>query len=289
MGRRETLKGPAIPDLTQSTVFVTQDAFFALGMGCPSPDIAVKYPVSRHLLPDPPSRTPEAYEATGDRLLEGVLPADLVDELCAVQLEGEDNWEDILLQGHNQGGGRRQTAPGTVNKWLHPELKWRLLHILADLFPVLDDLEDREPRLVERKEALPWMGYQWPHRDFMLTLRGVADTRVVFISLQDDPPKKSLQIAPGMSHGYHTSNTWHVVQQKRGSVLLMDGTLIHCGAGGPGWTIFLSSGGQFAPISDPWDSQSHSVHIHFRTQLGSTVETHIVVHLVNWAQKSRQP
>ena len=156
-----------------------------------------------------------------------------------MHLEGDENWEDILLQGHNQGGGRRQTAPGTVNKWLPSEIKWRLLRILADLFPVLDDLEDREPRLVERMDAPPWRGYQWPHRDFMLALRGAADTRVVFISLQDDPPEKSLQIAPGTSHGYHTSNTWHVVQQKRGSVLLMDGTLIHRGAGGPGRTIFF--------------------------------------------------
>ena len=77
-----------------------------------------------------------------------------------------------------------------------------------------------------------------PRSDFILTLRGAADTRVVYISLQDDTPEKSLQIAPGTSHGYHTSNTWHVVQQKRGRVLLMDGTFIHRGAGGPGRTIF---------------------------------------------------
>ena len=47
VGGRETLKGPAIADLTQPTISVTQDAFFALGMGCPSPDIAMKYRVSR--------------------------------------------------------------------------------------------------------------------------------------------------------------------------------------------------------------------------------------------------
>ena len=35
VGRREALKGPAIPDLTQPTISVTQDDFFALGMGCP--------------------------------------------------------------------------------------------------------------------------------------------------------------------------------------------------------------------------------------------------------------
>ena len=114
-----------------------------------------------------------------------------------------------------------------MNKWLPAEFKWRLLPILADLFPVLH---------------APWMGYynQWPHRNFMLPLRGAADTRVIFISLQDDPPEKSLQIAlvQGMSHGYHTSNTWHVVQQKRGNVLL-DGTLIHRGAGVPGRTVFF--------------------------------------------------
>ena len=110
MGLREALKGPAIPDLTQPAIFVTRDAFFALGMGCPSLDIAVKYLLSRHPLPDPPSRTPEACEATGCRLLEDVLPADLVDELCALQWEGEENREHIHLQGHNQGGGCRQTA-----------------------------------------------------------------------------------------------------------------------------------------------------------------------------------
>ena len=92
---------------------------------------------------------------------------------------------------------------------------------------------------MEQMEGPPCRSYQWPHRDFMLTLRGAADTRVVFISLQDDPPEKSVQIAPGTSHGYPTSNTWHVVQQKRGSVLLMDGTLIHCGGGGPGRTLFF--------------------------------------------------
>ena len=126
-------------------------------MGCLSPDIAVKYPLSRHPLPDPPSRTPEEYEVPGYCLVEDILPPELVDQLCALQLEGEENWEDILLQGHNQGGGRRQTAPGTVNKWLPSELKWRLLRVLEDLFPVLDDFEDREPQLVERKEPPPLM------------------------------------------------------------------------------------------------------------------------------------
>ena len=79
VGRRETLKGPATFDLTQPTFFVLQDTFFALGMGCLSPDIAVKYPVSGHPMPDPPSRTPEEYEATCYRLVEDILPADLVD------------------------------------------------------------------------------------------------------------------------------------------------------------------------------------------------------------------
>ena len=41
--------------------------------------------------------------------------------------------------------------------------------------------------MVERMDNPPWRGYQWPHRDFMLTLRGAADTRVVFVSWQDDP------------------------------------------------------------------------------------------------------
>ena len=97
MGRREALKGPAISHLTQPTIFVKRDTFFALGIGYPSPDIAVKYPVSRHALRDPPFRSCKKYEGTSYRLLEDVLPADLVDESCALDLEGEENWEDILL------------------------------------------------------------------------------------------------------------------------------------------------------------------------------------------------
>ena len=80
LGRREALKGPAIPDLTQPTISVTRDDFFARGMSCPSPDIAVKYPVSRHLLPDPPSRTPDKYDATGYHLVGDILLGDLVDQ-----------------------------------------------------------------------------------------------------------------------------------------------------------------------------------------------------------------
>ena len=68
----------------------------------------------------------------------------------------------------------------------------------------------------------------------------VAPATVVFVSLQDDPLEKSLQIAPDTSHGYHASNTWHLVQQMQGSVLLIDGTLIHRGAGRPGWAIFFA-------------------------------------------------
>ena len=59
VGGRETLKGLAILDSTQPTIFVTQDTLFALGMSCPLPHIAVKYPMSRHPLLDPPSRTPK--------------------------------------------------------------------------------------------------------------------------------------------------------------------------------------------------------------------------------------
>ena len=98
-------------------------------------------------------------------------------------------------------------------------------------FPVLDDLEDREPRLVERMEAPPWRGYQWPHRDFMPTLRGAADMWVVFISLQDDPPEKSLH-EPWLPH------VQHVARGPAKAWQLMDGTLIHRGAGRPGRTIF---------------------------------------------------
>ena len=49
-----------LPVLGATTSYTTAATY---GMGCLSPDIAVKYPVSCHLLPDPPSRTPEAYES----------------------------------------------------------------------------------------------------------------------------------------------------------------------------------------------------------------------------------
>ena len=78
VGRREALKRPAIPDLTQPTICVSQDDFFCAWHGL-SPDMAMKYPVSRHPLLDPPSSTPEEYEATGYRLVEDFLPADPVD------------------------------------------------------------------------------------------------------------------------------------------------------------------------------------------------------------------
>ena len=85
----------------------------------------------------------------------------------------------------------------------------------------------------------PWWCYQWPHRDISCLRCGVPRTRGWFSYPCRMIPQKSLQIALGTSHSYHTSNTWHVVQQKRGSVLLMAGTLIHRGAGGPGRTIFF--------------------------------------------------
>ena len=193
MGRRVALRGPAIHDLTQSTVFVQHDTFFALGVGLPSQDIAVKYPVSptQHPLPDAPSRSPKEYEATGYRLFKDLLLTDVVDALCALDLKGGELGGNSP-SGPQPRGGRRQMAPGTLDKWHPLALRWRLLHILADLFhlfPVLRDLEDKEPRLVEWTQPAPWRGFQWPHYEFMLTLRGAADTKVVFVSLQDDAQK----------------------------------------------------------------------------------------------------
>ena len=45
-----------------------------------------------------------------------------------------------------------------MNKWLPSEMKCRLLRIMADLFLVLDDVEDWEPRLLERMDAPPLAG-----------------------------------------------------------------------------------------------------------------------------------
>ena len=45
VGRREALKRPAIPDVTQSTDFVTQETFFALGMGCTSHPTLPRYDI----------------------------------------------------------------------------------------------------------------------------------------------------------------------------------------------------------------------------------------------------
>ena len=82
-----------------------------------------------------------------------------------------------------------------MDKWFPSNIKWRLLRILGDLFPVLDDLVDREPRLVERMDAPLWRGYQWPHRDFMLTLRGAPDTRKIPANCTGDEPW-----LPGVQH-----------------------------------------------------------------------------------------
>ena len=141
------------------------------------------------------SRTPEEYEATGYRLVEDILPGDLVDQLCAVHLEGEENWEDVLLQGHNQGGGRRHTAPGTVNKWLPSEIKWRLLRILADLFAVLDDLVHRIGAPVGGTDGRPPLGEATNGRTVISCLRcKVPRTRWCFLHpcrmiLQKNPCK----------------------------------------------------------------------------------------------------
>ena len=177
VGRRETLKGPSIPDLTQPTIFVMQHEFFALGMGCQSPDMVVKYPLSRHPLPDLPSRIPEEYEATGYRLVADVVPGDLVDRVLCRAFGGR-----CELGRHSPSGPQPRwwapvDRPGIVNKRLPSEIKWRLLRILADLFPVLDDPEDREPRLVERMDAPP-PGLATNGRNAISCLRcGVPRTR----------------------------------------------------------------------------------------------------------------
>ena len=54
-------------------------------------------------------------------------------ELCAVDLDAEENCEDILLQRKNQGGGRQRKVLKTEVNWLPLVLKWHLLHILVDL------------------------------------------------------------------------------------------------------------------------------------------------------------
>ena len=59
--------------------------------------------------------------------------------------------------GHSPSGPQPRwwvpaNRPRNDEQGLPPEHKWRLLHILTDLFLVPDDLEDREPWLVERKD-----------------------------------------------------------------------------------------------------------------------------------------
>ena len=71
-----------------------------------------------------------------------------------------------------------------------------------------------------------------------------TERRVVLIFVQDDPHEQSPHIAPGPSQGYNTPKTWLMAEQKRGSVLLTDGTSIHRGAGGPGSTMFSPFGPQ---------------------------------------------
>ena len=66
---------------------------------------------------------------------------------------------------------------------------------------------------------------------------------VVFIPLTTSPPSKSLQVCPGTQGGYHAANRWDIVIQPIRSVMLLRGTVIHRGAGGPGRALFI----QFAP------------------------------------------
>ena len=64
-GNFRALRGPRILDLTRATLFASKDSFCAIGMWCPSPNIAMGYLVSRHFLPDPPSKTADDYDAIG--------------------------------------------------------------------------------------------------------------------------------------------------------------------------------------------------------------------------------
>ena len=66
---------------------------------------------------------------------------------------------------------------------------------------------------------------------------------VVFIPVTTSPPSKSLQVCPGRQGGYHAAHRWEIVIQPIRSVTLLRGTVIHCGAGGPGQALFIP----FAP------------------------------------------
>ena len=100
------------------------------------------------------------------------------------------------------------------------------------------------PKIIERWEAEPWKGFQIPHRDFALSVKQPVQCIVVFIPLTASPPSKSLQVCPGTQGGYHAAHRWDIAIQPLRSVRLLRGTVIHRGAGGPGWALFTP----FAPV-----------------------------------------
>ena len=234
------------PDITHPTLYSTNAPFTMLRMGCPHPSFHNSYPVATHDIPNPPIVTEEGFAVAGYRQYHRIIPEDLwarLAELATVELN-PSMLEEVDLQAPGEGGGRYQTTVSSVPHWLPDDLWQAVLALLGFSQPPLEGLEALCPKIIERWEAEPWKGFQIPHRDFALSVKQSLQCMVVFIPLTPPPPSKSLQVCPGTQGGYHAANRWDIVIQPLRSVMLLRGTVIHRGAGGPGRSLFIP----FAPV-----------------------------------------
>ena len=189
----------------------------------------------------PPITINEGFRAVGYRQAFSAVPARLYAQLEAVPTPPPANLKDrIDLQAAGEPCVRTQTQASAVRTWLPQALEEPLLEAAVAAFPELAGLERLAWKLVERGPSRPWEGYQVPHRDLGLLLRWSVDARTLMVPLDYADAAHSLQIAPGTQHGYHAENLWHVVLQPPRSMLLLGGTTIHRGAGGPGRFIFCA-------------------------------------------------
>ena len=212
-----------------------------LGMGCPHPSFHNSYSVATHDIPNPPIVTEEGFAAAGYRQYDRIIPEDVwagLAELATVELN-PSMLEEVDLQAPGEGWGRYQTTVSSVPHWFPDDLRQAVLALLGFSLPPLEGLEALCPKIIERWEAEPWKGFQIPHRVFALSVKQSLQCIVVFVPFTSSPPSKSLQVCPGTQGGYHAANRWDIVIQPLRSVTLLRGTVIHRGAGGPGWALFI--------------------------------------------------
>ena len=131
------------------------------------------------------------------------------------------------------------TKASSLANWLSKDLEQDLVAHLKESIPELDGLEPLCPKLIHRWDAPPWKGFRIPHRDFSLGHRIAGRCMVLMIALTLWPPSKSLHACPGSQGGYHASTCWDIVVRPIRSLTVLRGTVIYCGAGEPGRTLFI--------------------------------------------------